>query len=119
MPTPNLHSLFNPTPAVVQAKTHRHVPSIYHNDESRTLRLTMVDILRLFADTPEIGHFDDLRRLNLLAELEARIASYVTAGGSITFGTLNLFALSTPAAFNSVPGALFLRLEQCLKREAA
>jgi hypothetical protein len=111
--------MFNPTPAVVQAKTHRHVPSIYNNDEARTLRLTMVDILRLFADRPEIGHFDDLRRLNLLRTLESRIARYVKAGGTITFSSKNHYALITPRAFDRVPGAQFLPLENCLKREAA
>jgi hypothetical protein len=114
IPPKHLDLLFNPTPAAKQAKSHRHVPSIYLDDADRSLRLTMVDILRLFADRPEVRHFDDLRRLKLLPELENRVKAYVHAGGSLSFSTKNSFNLITPDAFDHVPGAKFIPFTDCI-----
>jgi hypothetical protein len=107
--------LFNP--GLPQAKEHRHVASIYTAEKS--LRLTMVDVMRLFADRPDIRHFDDLRRLDLLGELEDRVAAYDAAGGNITFSSVNCFMLTTPEAFSAVPGAQYLTLTDCIKSSAA
>ena len=115
IPAPQIPLLFNRTSAAKQAKAHRHVPSIYNQDG--TLRLTMVDILRLFADRPEVQHFDTLRALDLIPELEKRITAYVHAGGSITFSSANSANLMTPDAFAHVPGARYLTLADCLKRD--
>jgi len=107
------------TPGLPQAKVHRHVPSIYNTDPEKTLRLTMVDVLRLFADMPHIRHFDDVRRLNLMGELEARVAAYDEAGGNMSFSSSNLFMLTTPEAFEAVPGAKFYELGDCIALAAS
>lgn len=114
IPERHIDLLFNPTPAAKQCRAHRHVPSIYMNDADRSIRLTMVDILRLFADRPEVRHFDDVRRLELLPQLESRVKAYVHAGGSINFSTKNSFNLITPDAFEHVPGAKFIPFTDCI-----
>jgi hypothetical protein len=107
------------TPGLPQQKVNRHVPSIYTTGREKFLRLTMVDILRLFADRPEVQHFDDVRRLDLIPLLEERIAIYVAAGGNINFSSKNIFVLTTPKAFEKVEGSHFYTLDECIKRDAA
>jgi hypothetical protein len=72
---------------------HDIIKALYH--PTGELRLTMTDVLRLFTDRPEIQHFDDLRRLHLLPELESRILAYSRARGVINYGPHSNYSLTT------------------------
>jgi hypothetical protein len=77
------------------------IKSIYHS--TGEIRLTMTDILRLFADRPEIQHFDDLRRLHLLPELESRVLAYTRAKGTLNYGPHANHALTATRLLSPLP----------------
>ena len=77
------------------------IDRIYHKGHGRYLKLTMLDIKRLFADKPEIDHFDDIRVADLMGELESRILKYVKAGGEIKHSSESSYSLVTLALLRS------------------
>jgi len=55
----------------------------HHGGNERHLRLTMLDVAALFPDRPDIENFIELRKANLMPELEKRVLSYVMRGGQL------------------------------------